>query len=111
MSSFIELDFLGLLQHIKLRRCAMNWPPINIPILGRSGLIALVALIHIPFFANFVMGAPVIAAISEWLGGKTGDKRYDRISKDLSVMVLVAVGIGALGGVGLVGTNIGLFPK
>jgi len=89
----------------------MNWPPINVPILGRSGLIAVIALLHIPFFANFVMGAPVVAAISEWLGGKTGDKRYVRISKDLSVMALVAVGIGALGGVGLVATNIGLFPK
>ena len=88
----------------------MEWPPINVPILGRSGLIALVALLHIPFFVNFVMGAPVIAVIAEWLGKKTGDQRYDRLSKNLSTMVLVTVGLGAFGGIALVATNIGLFP-
>ena len=88
----------------------MEWPPINVPILGRSGLIALVALLHIPFFVNFVMGAPLIAVISEWLGKKTGDQRYDSLSKQLSVMVLVTVGVGAFGGIALVATNIGLFP-
>jgi cytochrome bd-type quinol oxidase subunit 1 len=89
----------------------MNWPPIEVPILGRSGLIALIALLHIPFFVNFVMGAPVIAVIAEWLGKRTGDARYDKLSKDLSIMALVTVGIGALGGVALVATNIGLFPR
>lgn len=89
----------------------MNWPPIDVPLLGRSGLIALIALLHIPFFVNFVMGAPVIAVISEWLGKRTGDARYDTLSKHLSIMALVTVGIGALGGIGLVATNIGLFPR
>lgn len=89
----------------------MNWPPIDVPILGRSGLIALIALLHIPFFVNFVMGAPVLALVSEWLGKRTGNERYDRFSKHLSNMALVTVGVGAFGGVGLVATNIGLFPK
>jgi cytochrome bd-type quinol oxidase subunit 1 len=88
----------------------MEWPPIIVPVLGRSGLIALVALLHIPFFVNFVMGAPIIAVISEWLGKKTGDPRYDKLSKNLSVMVLVTVGVGAFGGIALVATNLGLFP-
>ena len=89
----------------------MNWPPIDVPVLGRSGLIALIALLHIPFFVNFVMGGPVIAVVAEWLGKRTGDAGYDRISRDLSMMTLVTVGIGAFGGVGLVATNIGLFPR
>ena len=89
----------------------MDWLPIDVPVLGRSGLIALIALLHIPFFVNFVMGGPVIAVIAEWLGKRTGDPRYDRISRDLSMMTLVTVGIGAFGGVGLVATNIGLFPR
>lgn len=89
----------------------MNWPPIDVPILGRSGLIALIALLHIPFFVNFVMGAPVIAVISEWLGKRTGNPRYDQFSKHLATMAFVTVGVGAFGGIGLVATNIGLFPR
>lgn len=89
----------------------MNWPPIDVPILGRSGLIALVALLHFPFFVNFVMGAPVIALVSEWLGQRTGNPFYNRISKHLANMVFVTVAVGAFGGIGLVATNIGLFPK
>ena len=83
----------------------MNWPPIDVPVIGRSGLIALVALLHFPFFVNFVMGAPVIAVISEWLGQKTGNPFYNRISKHLSNMALVTVGIGAFGGIALVASN------
>lgn len=89
----------------------MNWPPIEIPVLGRSGLIALIALLHIPFFVNFVMGAPLIAVVSEWLGKRSGDARYDRVARDISTMALVTVGIGAFGGVALVISNIGLFPR
>ncbi len=89
----------------------MDWPPIQVPFLGRSGMIALIALLHIPFFVNFVMGAPVIAVISEWLGRRTGDTRYDTLSKHLSNMVLVTVAVGALGGIGLVISNLGLFPR
>jgi cytochrome bd-type quinol oxidase subunit 1 len=89
----------------------MNWPPIDVPVIGSSGLIALVALLHFPFFVNFVMGAPVIAVISEWLGQKTGNPFYNRISKHLSNMALVTVGVGAFGGIALVATNLGLFPK
>jgi len=89
----------------------MNWPPIDIPVLGRSGIIALVALFHFPFFVNFVMGAPVIAVISEWLGKRTGNPFFNRISKHLANMALVTVGVGAFGGIALVATNVGLFPK
>jgi cytochrome bd-type quinol oxidase subunit 1 len=89
----------------------MNWPPIEIPVIGRSGLIALIALLHIPFFVNFVMGAPLIAVVSEWLGKRSGDTRYDRVARDISAMALVTVGIGAFGGVALVVSNIGLFPR
>ncbi len=89
----------------------MNWPPIDVPFLGRSGLIAFVALLHFPFFVNFVMGAPVIAVISEWMGKRTGNHFFDRISKHLANMVFVTVAVGAFGGIALVATNIGLFPK
>lgn len=51
-------------------------PPQEVPILGRSGLIALIALLHVPFCVNCVMGAPVIAVIVEWLGKRKGDARH-----------------------------------
>ena len=89
----------------------MDWPPIDVPVLGRSGLIALIALVHIPFFVNFVISAPVIAVISEWMGRKTGNHYFDRFSKHLSTMALVTVAVGAFGGIGLVVSNLGLFPK
>jgi len=88
-----------------------NMPPIEVPLLGRSGWIAVIALLHIPFFVNFVMGAPVLAVISEYLGIKKQDARYERLARDLSRMALVTVGVGAFGGVGLVASNMGLFPK
>ncbi len=81
------------------------------PFLGRSGLIALVALLHFPFFVNFVMGAPIIAVLSEWMGKRTGNPFFDRISKHLANMVFVTVAVGAFGGIALVVTNLGLFPK
>ncbi|MEW6230969.1 MAG: cytochrome ubiquinol oxidase subunit I [Chloroflexota bacterium] len=86
-------------------------PPIEVPILGRSGLVAIIALLHIPFFVNFVMGAPLLAVISEYIGLKRGDPKYDRFARHLSYLALVTVAIGALGGVGLVATNLGLFPR
>jgi len=89
----------------------MDWPPIDVPGLGRSGMIALIGLLHIPFFVNFVMGAPMIAVISEWLGKKTGNQYFDRFSKHLSTMALVTVAVGAFGGIGLITSNLGLFPK
>jgi cytochrome d ubiquinol oxidase subunit I len=86
-------------------------PPIDVPLVGRSGWIAIIALLHIPFFVNFVMGAPVLAVISEVVGLKKKDPRYDRFAYHLSTMALVTVGIGAFGGVGLVASNLGLFPR
>ncbi|MBC8449303.1 MAG: hypothetical protein H8D78_16265 [Chloroflexi bacterium] len=41
-----------------------HMPPIEVPLVGRSGWIAIIALLHVPFFVNFVMGAPVLAVIS-----------------------------------------------
>jgi len=88
-----------------------SMPPIDVPLVGRSGWIAIIALLHIPFFVNFVMGAPVLAVISEYVGLKKNDPRYDRFARHLSHMLLVTVGVGAFGGVGLVASNLGLFPR
>jgi cytochrome bd-type quinol oxidase subunit 1 len=63
-----------------------NMPPIDVPLAGRSGRIAIIALLHIPFFVNFVMGAPVLAVLSEYIGLKKNGPRYDRFARHLSHM-------------------------
>ncbi len=43
----------------------MELPGLKVPLLGASGFVAAVMLLHMIFFANFVVGSPVIAVITE----------------------------------------------
>ncbi|MCL5958331.1 MAG: cytochrome ubiquinol oxidase subunit I [Chloroflexi bacterium] len=83
--------------------------PIEVPILGRAAAIALFALVHV-MFANLALGGPIIAVVSEWMGMRTGDSRYDRFAHALGKFNVVAFSFGATLGVALVATLIGLWP-
>lgn len=87
----------------------MQLPVIEFPAVGRMGIIGIVALIHI-IFANLAVGGPVIAVVSEYLGIKRNDKRFDDLAKNLTVIIIIMMSLGGIFGVGLVALSIGLFP-
>ncbi|MHB1134229.1 MAG: cytochrome ubiquinol oxidase subunit I [Chloroflexota bacterium] len=84
-------------------------PVVEIPFLGRGGAIALIALVHI-MFANLALGGPLIAVISEWLGRRQRDDRYDNFAYSLARFNVVGFSVGATLGVGLVALLTGLWP-
>ncbi|NOZ55808.1 MAG: hypothetical protein GXO73_03330 [Calditrichaeota bacterium] len=89
----------------------MNFPAIKVPFLGASGFMAIVMLVHMILFANFVVGGPLLAVITEYIGVKKKDERYDLFARHLANMLFVAMVLGPVLGVGIVALNTGLFPK
>jgi|YelNatPaOPRAMG01_1025707.scaffolds.fasta_scaffold00010_148 cytochrome bd-type quinol oxidase subunit 1 len=89
----------------------MDLPPIHVPFLGASGFMAIVMLLHMIFFANFVVGGPVLAVVTEYLGLRRRDDRYDLFARHLANMLFVAMILGPVLGVGIVALNTGLFPR
>jgi cytochrome bd-type quinol oxidase subunit 1 len=84
-------------------------PVIQFPGVGRMGIIGIIALIHI-IFANFAVGGPILALVAQRIGIKNKDKNYEKLAKDLIVLVIILMSLGGVFGVGLVALCIGLFP-
>lgn len=72
--------------------------PLDIPPLGARTTLWLVAQLHL-FLAAFVLGAPIFIVISEWLGLRTGDPRYERLAKETMKVVAIAYSLTAVFGV------------
>ncbi len=72
--------------------------PIDIPILGARTALWLVAQLHL-FFAAFVLGAPIFIVISEYLGLRTKDQRYERLAQETMKVVAIAYSLTAIFGV------------
>ena len=72
--------------------------PLDIPILGARTALWLMAQLHL-FFAAFVLGAPIFIVISEWLGLRTSDPRYERLAKETMKVVAIAYSLTAIFGV------------
>lgn len=72
--------------------------PVDIPILGARNALWLVAQIHL-FFGAFVLGAPIFIVVSEWLGLRTQDPRYERLAKETMKVVAIAYSFTAIFGV------------
>lgn len=71
--------------------------PIDIPIIGARTAIWIVAQLHL-FFAAFVLGAPIFVVVSEYLGVRTKDSRYERLAKETMKVVAIAYGFTAIFG-------------
>jgi cytochrome d ubiquinol oxidase subunit I len=59
---------------------APSAPPVEFPYTGNRTAVWIVAQLHI-LFAGFILGAPIFVVISEWLGYRKQDPRYDRLAK------------------------------
>lgn len=78
---------------------------------GNAARIAvwIVAQLHL-FFAGFVLGVPMFAVLIEYVGVKTKDKRYDKLSHELAKLLSASFATtAALGGL-LAFLLIGLYP-
>ena len=70
----------------------------------------VLAQLHL-LFAAFVLAIPIFAVIIEFIGFKTGDKRYDRLAYDFTKLLSVAFSLTATFGAFLTFMLMYLYPK
>ena len=71
--------------------------PAQFPYAGNRIAVWVVAQLHI-LFAAFILGAPVFVVISEWLGMRNNDSRYDRLAKEVTKVTAILYSMTALTG-------------
>lgn len=72
-------------------------PPVEFPYTGNRTGVWIVAQLHI-LFAAFILGAPIFAVVSEWLGYKNQDPKYDRLAKEITKVTVILYSMTALTG-------------
>ncbi len=76
---------------------APNAPVAEFPYTGNRTAVWIVAQLHI-LFAAFILGAPIFVVISEWLGYRKQDPRYDRLAKEVTKVTVILYSMTALTG-------------
>ncbi len=71
--------------------------PAEFPYTGNRTAVWIVAQLHI-LFAGFILGAPIFVVISEWLGYRNQDPRYDRLAKEVIKVTVILYSMTALTG-------------
>ncbi|MCH6557565.1 MAG: cytochrome ubiquinol oxidase subunit I [Nitrospirae bacterium] len=72
-------------------------PVAEFPYIGNRTAVWIVAQLHI-LFAAFVLGAPIFVVISEWLGYRKQDPRYDRLAREVTKVTVILYSMTALTG-------------
>ena len=80
------------------------------PKIGSRVAIWVVAQLHL-LFAAFVLAVPIFAVIIEYIGYKTGDKRYDDLAYEFTKLLSVSFSLTATFGAGLTFMLIIFYPK
>ncbi|MGH7272924.1 MAG: cytochrome ubiquinol oxidase subunit I [Nitrospiria bacterium] len=70
---------------------------IQFPYLGNRTAVWIAAQLHI-LFAAFILGAPIFVVISEWIGLRKKDPRYDRLAKEVTKVTAILYSMTALTG-------------
>ena len=83
--------------------------PAEFPYVGNRVAVWIVGQMHI-LFAAFILGAPIFIVISEWLGVRSGDPRYDRLAKELTKITAILYSMTALTGGFFVLVLVTLYP-
>jgi len=81
-----------------------------IPLIGNRTAIWIVAQLHLNF-AAFILGAPIFIVISEFLGWRNKDARYERLAHEMTKVTAVAYSLTALMGGFFVFMLVGLYPS
>src|SRR5581483_5220491 len=72
-------------------------PSVEFPYTGNRTAVWIVAQLHI-LFAAFILGAPIFVVISEWLGYRKQDPRYDGLAKEVTKVTVILYSMTALTG-------------
>ena len=70
---------------------------VDFPYTGNRTAVWIVAQLHI-LFAAFILGAPIFVVISEWLGYRKQDPRYDRLAKEVTKVTVILFSMTAVTG-------------
>ena len=81
----------------------------DFPVIGSRAAIWIAAQVHL-FFAAFVLGVPMFAAVAEAIGIFSSDDRYDKLAKEFTRLLLVSYSATAIWGAILVFGLITLYP-
>jgi cytochrome bd ubiquinol oxidase subunit I len=82
---------------------------LQIPIIGKNVVIAVLVQTHI-LFATFIIGAVLVAATSEYLGMVTKQPNYERFARSLARFVVLLFASGAALAITFVLALVTLFP-
>ena len=72
-------------------------PSVEFSYTGNRTTVWIVAQLH-TLFGAFILGAPIFIVISEWLGYRKQDLRYDRLAKELTKVTVILFSMTALTG-------------
>src|SRR5438034_7199177 len=82
----------------------------DFPVIGSRAAIWIAAEIHL-MFAAFVLGVPIFAVVAEAIGIFGKDQRYDRLSKEFTLLLLFAYSATAFWGAVFVFLLSTLYPR
>ncbi len=82
----------------------------DFPYIGSRVAVWIAAQVHL-MFAAFVLGVPMFAMVAEAIGIFGGDKRYDRLAKEFTRLLLIAYSATAIWGAVLVFFLTTLYPR
>src|SRR6266496_4589501 len=71
--------------------------PHDFPWGGNRAAVWVVGQLHI-LFAAFILGAPIFIVVSEFLGWKGADTRYERLAKEVTKVTVILYSMTALTG-------------
>ena len=71
--------------------------PVEFPYTGNRTAVWIVAQLH-TLFGAFILGAPIFVVISEWLGYRKQDLRYERLAKEVTKVTVILFSMTALTG-------------
>ena len=95
--SFLIMGGLLLVSSAVVYAQAPSAPPVEFPYTGNRTAVWIVAQLHI-LFAAFILGAPIFVVISEWLGHRSQDPRYDRLAREVTKVTIILYSMTALTG-------------
>ncbi|MDT8341189.1 MAG: cytochrome ubiquinol oxidase subunit I [Longimicrobiales bacterium] len=81
----------------------------DFPVIGSRTAVWVAAQLHL-FFAAFVLGVPMFAVVAEAIGMYNGEKRFDKLAKEFTRLLLVSYSATAIWGAVLVFALVTLYP-
>ncbi|MFQ5454819.1 MAG: hypothetical protein ACE5EA_01280 [Nitrospirota bacterium] len=82
----------------------------DFPIIGSRNAIWIVAQLHL-LFGSFILAVPIFALIAEFIGWKSGDKKFDGLAHEFANLLSAAYSMTLMLGGMLLFLFVSLYPK